>query len=107
MQKQKSNNAYFVCCNTAGGEGVVGSFSVFLKNKKYKLLLDKRPPSSSSVLGLINAERNINCLLTSCSQNGTDMFMLLQNVEIVVRHPKRISFFFSALQAPFCIVVIF
>ena len=69
--------------------------------------MDKRPPSSSSVLGLINAERNINCLFTSCSQNGTDMVMLLQNVEIVVRHPKRISFFFSALQAPFCMVVIF
>jgi len=85
MQKQKSNNTYCDCCNQAGGGGVVGSFSVFLKNrKKIELLLDKRQPSSSSVLGLIKAERNINCLLTSCSQNGTDMVMLLQNVEIVV-----------------------
>ena len=101
FSEEISNNTYSACCNRAGGES-----SAFLKKKKKKKL-DKRPPSSSSVLGLINAERNINCLFTSCSQNGTDMVMLLQNVEIVVRHPKRISFFFSALQAPFCMVVIF
>ena len=73
VTKWISNNTYSACCNRAGGERVVGSFSVFLKNKKNnELLLDKRPLSSSSLVGLIKAERNINCVFTSCSQNSTD-----------------------------------
>ena len=101
VTKWISNNTYSAGCNRAGGERVVGSFSVFLKNRKNKELI---------LHSVLVKQKEI---LTACWLLVRKMAQIwsycckILNVEIVARRPKRISFFFSALQAPFRIVVIF
>ena len=99
VTKWISNNTYSAGCNCAGGERVVGSFSVFLKNRKKKKEL---------ILHSVLVKQKE--ILTACWLLVRKMAQIwsycckILNVEIVARRPKRINFFFSALQALFRIV---